>query len=117
MDTFDHVVTTVLEPHSTCFEPSNLWTSTMLCSVKGGGFAPRAAATLNMNSLTCPLTILGPPTTSAPFRTDRDCYPWKDDFYGKTVWTDCPVGMTAAVERTQDWGNGITSMETYCCPS
>ncbi|KAI7785160.1 hypothetical protein LA080_007827 [Diaporthe eres] len=63
MDTFDHVdITTVLEPYSTCFEPSNLWTSTMLCSVKGGGFAPRAAATLNFNSLTCPLTILGPPT-------------------------------------------------------
>lgn len=116
MDTFDHVgITTVFEPHSTCFAPSNLWTSTMLCSVNGGGFAARAAATLNLNSLTCPLTILGPPTTSALGRHDQSCYPY--DVARETVWTDCPMSMTAAVERTSDWGNGVTSIETWCCPS
>lgn len=118
MDTFyDAGITTIFEPHSTCFAPSNLWTSTMLCSVNGAWLAARAPATLNYNSLTCPLTILGPPTTSAQGREDRSCYPWVDDSTGKTAWSDCPISMTPAVERTYDWGNGITSMETYCCPS
>lgn len=86
----------------------------MLCSAAGGGFAARA---VNLKSLTCPLTILGPQTTSAIGREDRSCYPWVDDSAGKTAWSDCPVSMTAAVERTYDFGNGVTSMETYCCPS
>lgn len=118
MDTLENVgITTVFEPHSTCFAPSNLWTSTMLCSVKGAGFAARAPAALNYNSLTCPLTILGPPTTSAIGRHDHSCYPYVDNYATKTTWTDCPISMTAAVERTYDWGNGVTSIETWCCPS
>lgn len=115
MATFDFAgITTVFEPNPTCFAPSNLWTSTMLCSVGGGGYAARA---VNPKSFTCPLTILGPPTTSALHSLDHSCYPWYDDSAGKTAWSDCPAVMTAALETTYDFGNGVTSMETYCCPS
>ncbi|KAJ0122136.1 hypothetical protein J7T55_002648 [Diaporthe amygdali] len=106
-------VTTIFEPDPTCFEPSNLWLSSIPCSTEYPAFESKPDITLT--SLTCPITLLGPPRTIGI--DDYSCYPYNIYTTGGTAWSDCPMSMTPAMETTSEWPNGIKVAETWCCPS
>ena len=109
------MITTVFEPNSACFAPSNLWLSSVDCYVEYGASSPEPDATLT--SLTCPVTLLGPPKTYGV--VESSCYQWVDLDLPATAFSDCPVGMTAAVTSTRVLRSvdGIKIVATYCCPS
>ncbi|KAG8160763.1 hypothetical protein KVR01_009027 [Diaporthe batatas] len=56
--------------------------------------------------------MLGPPDLE-----DASCYAPREGSYDLERFNDCPVGMTSALEITNEVGDGIKEIGTYCCPS
>ncbi|EAQ89530.1 predicted protein [Chaetomium globosum CBS 148.51] len=117
MARYSDSVTTIFTPDPTCFTSSNLWLPevTYGCGTYYPPFDPRPTEAVKLSE--CDFPRLGPPPAVTKDAAHSACYQYNIYATGNTAYSDCPVGMTGAATDTRPWVDGVTIIETTCCPT
>lgn len=112
-------ITTTAHVDPACFAATNLWFEARppgyWCNIYQSPFSPRPTDAVALES--CAFARLGPVTLENPSTDALSCYAYRRETPTGVAYSGCPEGMTVAETSTIPWLDGITIVQSACCPT